>query len=390
MIAQRTPDRRLLFVHLWKTAGTSVHRVFGDLVEGYRVVSAENRLPVEAWLASHPGVGGHFLWEHVTGAIQTVSDLVSCVVLREPIARTLSHFYFNRTANASRLGMIATTALEDVLTRSIERGARETFSLVSNLQTAVLAGAARSSADMNERLEAALENLARFSVVGTTEDLPRWLQDVATQLGKGITKAPPIPRLNSQTYSVRRDELPKSTRTLLQVANALDLELYRRVAARFVTPAASSLVEAKARGISAFSNHGNRDCEVRSVDLTIQAPEAFATLHVHGTALRPGRYMVGMKLLHPLGFTLFGTTNEALGSPLPDGLTGPFGVTFRLDLQYLAAGEYIIDVGINDEFSVCAMCHDGARLHWSGSVRRTSLGKLRLPASVSVEGWPRS
>ncbi|MDX2186812.1 MAG: Wzt carbohydrate-binding domain-containing protein [Opitutaceae bacterium] len=362
--------QKLLFLHLWKSAGTSLHDFFRSILPGYRVVSAENRVLAEAWLANHSGVGGHFLFEHVAASL-TRDEVFSVTVLRDPVQRVISQFHFNRLHIDQALTVSEGDSLKEALLRSIDRGTREQFSLLANTQVAVLAGAARTSMDPEERFGAALENLHCFTCVGQTEHLEAFGNIISARFG--VTPSPPIRRLNARSEQSCSDVVPEDVLSLVKEANRLDARLWE-MAGKIEIAKAPVLTKE-----NAWVRFGNGDATIGHLHVLVKPIEGVVEIDVEVNVSAPGCYTFGFRFVDDLGATLFGTTLAMLGIPL-GGVVGSENVRITCDFSGVAGGDYTLDVSLNDEWSVCDAWNAVDRICWQRAPEKLQVGCMVIGA----------
>ena len=373
MMPRTGNSRPFVFIHLWKTGGTSLHSFFRAVLPGYQLVEAGARTRAGGWLHGSPHIGGHFLWEQVDDL--TFGRATTAVVLRDPVERTLSQFAFNRRHGGDFAHHLKVqSSLESALRRVIDRGANEQLCLLSNLQTGVLAGPARGSADPRERLGAAKEHLARVTHVGLTERLAEFGATVAA--GVGRMQAPVVPFENRTGERPTGQDLSPETRTLLLEANRLDQELYHFAAGRPHVAGGASIAGDHPKpqaGGSAINSYGNGSCRFESVAAEISPDGLIIRSRLH--AVEAGHYNAGFLLVDALGVALCGTNTAALGADLQLQAGDRREVQFTVPVS-LAAGRYVIFSEVADEFSVCHRPLAGVEVNL-GSAACPGVGLLR-------------
>ncbi len=200
----RAPRRKLLFMHIAKTAGTSVNRFLVDAVGAARCalhVESDPRWRTDAGLEDIRGfdvVSGHIGYPEFDARLD-LPEYVCVTVLREPLAHLVSHLaYIRWLAEPSQqrrfaahpasvqafAHKLAATDLADPAAMSalIDTLTPEERQLIDNCQTRYLCGARPGDRLTPEHLRTASENLARFDVVGFTEALPAFLATVAERM----------------------------------------------------------------------------------------------------------------------------------------------------------------------------------------------------------------
>lgn len=219
----------LLFIHVPKTAGTTIdsvlHRQFP--AEQIYTVRKDIQGSYKAYVEMDPGKRAHFrvvkghipfgVHEHVPGPYAYFT------FLREPIDRTISHYYFLRRKTthplSDKLGEYG-LSLKEILELELDK-------MMFNAHTRLLSGAwyePMPGKCTREHLEQAKENLRKnFSVVGLTERF-----DESLILLKRAYDWRDI-RYSSWNVTHGRptkDELPAETRAVVESANLMDTELY--------------------------------------------------------------------------------------------------------------------------------------------------------------------
>jgi hypothetical protein len=218
----------LLLVHLPKTAGTTLAQLMRYHYSGGAFMGAGNVLsrPDEAEprlqaIGRKPAVraaAGHVSFGL---AERVLPDATFVTILREPLARTLSQYYF-LTEFGRGGGLVPPGLEEDVrglgLGDAFDRGY-----LLDDLQTRMLCGAISPYGDLPaDALARAKANLRdRFAYVGTTERFDELLAVLNLALGWPTTAHEPA-RENPH----RPAEVPGELRALAVERNPRDLELH--------------------------------------------------------------------------------------------------------------------------------------------------------------------
>lgn len=217
------PDAPLVFVHVPRTAGSTFNAILAQCygpdvfhVDPYDIhnsLATYRRDPTSWRVAS-----GHIGAESVPGRRVTI--------LREPLERVVSEYLYARErprhhehehANAMSLG--------EYVGRGLVTG-------VDNQAVRQLSGPADVSMGpgdfrfvpfgecTDEMLARAKRNLARFDVIGITEDLPAFVSECADRFGWGEQA---VPHLNTTASALIPS--PAQTRLILE-QNHLDVALY--------------------------------------------------------------------------------------------------------------------------------------------------------------------
>jgi hypothetical protein len=218
-------EEAIIFLHLPKTAGTTVNR----LIEWeYRLSEMYSIDPVFfKWSAAHLRklpperlkrirmFKGHMVF----GLHEVLSQPATYItVLRDPIDRVISAFYFMRSYKLHPLYWKFRRnnwTLEDFV-RLYPR---------ENVQAKVVAGSEYDAPCTPEILEKAKQNLRRhFSVVGLSERLEESLALMKLRFGWKLTS---YSSFNVTRSRPKKDDLPQATIDLIGEKNAFDIELYQ-------------------------------------------------------------------------------------------------------------------------------------------------------------------
>ena len=218
----------LIFLHIPKTAGTTLNRIIEwqynpvsiftldarahATVERFKTLSEERRRRLRV-------VRGHMLYGIHEFLPQGGTYMT---VLREPVARVLSSYYFilrrplhplHRKLKKERLGV------EEYLRLIPHR---------NNLQCQLIAGVQNGASCDDRILEIAKENLTKsFSVIGLCERFEESLVLMAKTFGWEI------PYYENRKVSKVRPALASDVVNMIQEHNRLDMELYEFARKRF-------------------------------------------------------------------------------------------------------------------------------------------------------------
>jgi Sulfotransferase family len=213
----------IIFLHLPKTAGSTLRGIIGRQYGSRSILPLYESSFGEELAAIAPNqmdrlrvVMGHFYF----GAHISLSKPSTYItVLRDPIDRVISRYYFARRSP------------KDELYAAVREMSLKEFAetCVDNDQTRLLAGkydgSSFGTSSDDEMLNIAKRNLAKyFAVVGITEEFDRSLILMKRILG---WRNPFYIRRNVTRGRPRKDEFPQETLHVIQANNELDLELYR-------------------------------------------------------------------------------------------------------------------------------------------------------------------
>ena len=139
-------------------------------------------------------------------------------VLREPVSRFMSEYLYNRFKMSQHF------RVEEGLEAYLDTAdARRTSTQITNFLT----GRRDAYAAPTDRdVDAALDNLRRFAVVGLLEDLNRFASDIAARFGH----RPAIPHTNQSPVpaSERDQDIDPAIRNRIAELCVADVEIYRR------------------------------------------------------------------------------------------------------------------------------------------------------------------
>jgi hypothetical protein len=223
----------LVFVHLRKTAGTTVSYVMWSQFRRAEAIdinapTAEaanqkwNAMTLER-RASVKCVRGHLPYRPDLFAPRKT---ICFTILRDPVERVISEYYFNLRS--------ATEKFHAVLSRgriTLDQFVNSELSAeVHNLQTRMLAGAP-AGASSGELLELASANLReRLAMVGISERIDESLLLCRAILGWRRLVYRPI---NVNPWRPAIETISRETVAAIERANSLDRQLYRFACARF-------------------------------------------------------------------------------------------------------------------------------------------------------------
>lgn len=218
-------DEAVIFLHLPKTAGTTVNRLIEweyPLNEMYSVDpvlfewSARHlrKLPPER-LKKIRMFKGHMLF----GLHEVLPQPATYItVLRDPVDRVISAFYFMRSHKLHPLFWKMRRenwSLEDFV-RNMQR---------DNVQSKIVAGAVYEEPCTREIVEKAKYNLRNhFSVVGLSARLEESLALMKLRFGWKLSS---YSSFNVTRSRPKKHDLPETTLALIHERNAFDIELYQ-------------------------------------------------------------------------------------------------------------------------------------------------------------------
>jgi hypothetical protein len=227
MMSTPGPQPLIIFLHLPKTAGTTLARIIERQYDSSGILSLyesmfgkELAVVPEHQMDNLRIVMGHlYFGAHAFGA----RSCTYLTVLREPIDRVISHYYFVRHDPANYLYELARKMTLKEFVES--RGRQEP----NNDQTRLLAGSSDSASFgicLDETLDIAKRNLAQhFAVIGITEDFNRSL--ILMKRILGWRNLPFYTKQNVTSRRATKESISPETLQVIQAHNMLDIELYR-------------------------------------------------------------------------------------------------------------------------------------------------------------------
>ncbi|WP_287129570.1 sulfotransferase family 2 domain-containing protein [Candidatus Cyanaurora vandensis] len=241
----------LVFLHIYKTAGSTLNRILRRQYAPAQTFSVENptldqfkALPVaqrEGYRYYHLHATTHF---GLAPLFPAQSRYVT--MLREPISRTVSAFYYTRNKADER-------PFYAKVTQNIEVFAASDWQ--QNFQTRALAGMVdpeEAPADVLARAKRNIE--AHFTLVGLTERFDESLLLLQEEFGWPTVN---LTYVKVNTARDRRDPLTPADRDLVVAHNQLDLELYQFAQQRFAQQVAQQGPDF-ARRLSAYQTFNQR------------------------------------------------------------------------------------------------------------------------------------
>lgn len=227
---QQTGLKRALFLHIQKTAGTSIVKLAAQYYGNYNVASHADylsRTPRD--FRKTPFVSGHFGYDY---ARHMMRSRFSFTFLRDPAERILSYYYFCRSRASSEYTsyeLARTLTLDQFLEQGLPGG--QLHEAMWNNQCWQLAHGYNGdpairidTLSADELLQLAISHLQNFSYIGFTSTFAQDKDRIVQALGiKG-----PVPnyRANVTEGGIYTD-LPLSTQSRLQQLTELDRELFR-------------------------------------------------------------------------------------------------------------------------------------------------------------------
>jgi hypothetical protein len=231
---------RVVFLHIAKTAGTSIVHFFRRRLPERAVCSHGDFLDFpeqdgafQQSLRRHQFVSGHFGYADVASLLP---DSYSFTFLRDPVDRVLSLYKFCLHADMQRRFAVARAAGGLGLEGFIHSTLPEVCEMLDNQQTWQLARGywmrdrrALAHLTMDDLLDLAWDHLNRFSHIGLTQTFDRDFRAILADLD--IREPVPARRQLQTPEPLSREALDPETLSVLQERVALDCRLLDRVRA---------------------------------------------------------------------------------------------------------------------------------------------------------------
>jgi hypothetical protein len=216
----------LAFCHIPKTGGTSVHRLleswYPPEVITENIASESYSSAMLTW-GRYRVVIGHF-WFKPGEVLDAARHNIT--VLRDPVDRILSHYYFSVGLDSTLYPSAPERSLD--LLSYVTSELPSVRATTRNFQTRLLAplGLAPSSGNAtdNELLAAAIRAVDMFDLVGVYPELDDAAACIAYLAGISVSRE--LPRENVTAGRPTIADIPGEVRRQLQRLNELDLELY--------------------------------------------------------------------------------------------------------------------------------------------------------------------
>ncbi|WP_265594651.1 sulfotransferase family 2 domain-containing protein [Haloferula sp. BvORR071] len=227
----------LVFVHIPKTAGTTLHKVISHQYRRRDIlIRHDSDGPVAETLAGRTGAPPQVVMGHYSvGLHRHVPGLRYITCLREPVGRLISHYHYAASFTGHYLHQAIHREKLDLAGYVSSGLAGE----LSNGMTRMLAGLddVEQPEIGDAELAMAKENIERhFDGVLLNDRFDEGLLLLAERLG---WKTPYYLRRRVGNYPVSATKLDAATRKLIEDQNAIDLQLYAWAKSRFEDLAAS-------------------------------------------------------------------------------------------------------------------------------------------------------
>ncbi len=225
-------DGRVIFDHLPKTAGQAINAwLTNELGSGCVTTNliGEHRSLIRRFGGSHSLISGHLIFQGE--GLDPRYGYITC--FREPVDRAISWLYYvtKHKSGLTDLGNFWHEACRLLVSEGDDLGTEFTPSLANPYVAHFASIAGPIPLTDDAKLTAAIAAIDQYDVWGLYEDMPGFMTDVSALLGLGAPAA--LPRVNVTKARPRESEVSPKLLRRLQELNALDLELYRILYARW-------------------------------------------------------------------------------------------------------------------------------------------------------------
>jgi hypothetical protein len=417
----REPRDGVFFDHIYKAGGSSIDQVLAswvgrDQISPLRVDSYQRALRL---YRDKRAITGHF---HFLPGDVLDPGRYHLTMLRHPVDRVLSHYFFARNmvegAPNAMTNFAKTRSLEEFVD-STDAAATE---ITCNAQTRhfmALVWDGHSALTGLARRALARQALDRYDLVGVFPLFEEFVAVLGADLG--VTFDAPIPHLNATRNRPREHEVPKSLRARIESLNDADIELFeyarqiflqkrRRTWTRLIAGAAGAagdparrpggLVPAAAAVPGAPAaptprEFGNRRLALLAVQVRGQITqshevysgdlvEVSVTFAAHETA---DDLTLGILIRDADGVLAFATNTRHMGHRIRIDAAGSYVAKFSF-FNTLGIGGYSVTVALHTGYSHVECCYhwreDAARFRVVSAIGHHFDGHTALAPRLSV------
>lgn len=232
-LPQGLAGRQLCFMHIGKTAGTSLQHALFEAMQGAAIFheSLENfdeASPAE--ISLNDLVIGHFSYQHVA---KLRPDRFLFTFLRDPVERVISNYYFLRSASpvSDYSRRAVEIARETTLSEFLACEDPSVLMVTQNLQAKFIAHDIRpeNQAAIRDLRHEAEQNLSRFDFVGIVERFDEGVAILSQMIGLDLTAK----RLNVNELRASNPTVSQHDIDSIRRLNAVDLALYDKARGLF-------------------------------------------------------------------------------------------------------------------------------------------------------------
>ena len=406
--------RRILFDHVPKTGGMTIHEVLKRKL-GDAVCSPILNTSFSSALGEferYDCVSGHIQYHPMS----SLDGLWAFTVLRHPVERILSQYYFSRSAVAPSGNPFNEAARRmdlDALVDTEDPSIRPSLSNVMVAHFSLLMWDGITETTPATRLEMARHALSKFNLVGLTERLAETVDLLCWHLGAGPVDT--LPRVNANDARIPLGEVSTATRRKLAELNELDMQLYtsaqqiydrqrkrvifasagdfdmqetsRRVAPEVVAPPPES----------GLREYGTRKIEIRDVQVLgsiILGPmllggEQGIIRIAFASSIASDDLTVGIRITDATDRLIFGTNTRSLGYELRVSESAAAILEFEFTCL-LGVGDYWLGVSLHPGAEDVVECHHridhAVKFQVAGNIGWPFEGVVKLTPQVRITG----
>jgi hypothetical protein len=387
-----------IFCHVRKTGGTTLHGIFRNAAGADKVSPGHGSEQYSNALRQWRGLS--VISQHIWFAPgeKLSKDLVNLTVLRDPVERVLSNYFYVRAQD----GVFNPDALErrlslpEFVSSELAYARAEAENFQTKLFSPIGLSPGESCPSPDRLLNAAKSALDQFEIVGLTERLAETVDLIAYVTG--MKTVPVIPRERATDSRPSIENVPADTLRTLRDLNNLDAELYAYAAKRFATLCRRSflsLLDSRGSGSCSTTSadppreraaaspqssaadpqtsaprpsgrFGTREVEIVSVHLwgsvSLGAPDFISGEHLSLTVQCKSRIAnrdltVGVSIRDSEGRLIYGTNTWVLGRSIRVEPDSTFEATFRFPLT-LGTGRYHVSAALHTGNSHLDRCFD--------------------------------
>lgn len=259
----RMDKSKFLFDHIYKAGGTSIEKAFVEWI-GKENMSPGLVCPASDAIRQYQEkklVSGHFSF---SPSFQFGADRYVFTMLRHPIDRIISHYYFARNDVGLRAGDVSVELTKSMsLSEYVHSEIPEIRNHLVNFQARHFAPIAwNGTEDLTDAktLELAKQALEHYDLVGVFDEFEDFLVVLSLQVGwRPLEK---IPHANSTSRRPKLQEIQPEVLSRLAEINSLDIALYQHATKLFH----KKRLELMRRCILAPATVGNELVGLPSVD----------------------------------------------------------------------------------------------------------------------------